>query len=214
MASAQSSIWKDAPELAIPDVPALLCDSSDLWLCYAVARTASGRFAIVRFVDVIDHRLSPINDEGLGEHPYAAAGLRFYAFNEITGSDETIEWSALKARHCAVTFKDNTLDVVARDAKVVARDLRASSPTAALLVFCTMGQANKLLPPRTGVMRFSLVSHYPFLWGLAVLLAFVVISAAAAFLNLAIFPPIFRLLGRSTGKQRVTNSEPRDDHAA
>lgn len=128
MPSPQSSVWKDAPELAIPDVPALLCDSSDLWLAY---RSHRG-YAVVQFIDAFDHRLSPINDEGLGSHPYAEAGLQFYAFNEITGSSETIEWSALRARHWAVTFKDNTLDVVASDAKVVARDLQASSPTAAL----------------------------------------------------------------------------------
>jgi hypothetical protein len=131
MSSPQSSVWKDAPELAIPDVPALLCDSSDLWLAY---RSHQG-YAIVRFVGVIDHRLSPINDEGLGKHPYASAGLRFYEFNEITGSAESVRWSAFRARHWAVTFKDNTLDVVAEDAKVVARDLHASSPTAALFEF-------------------------------------------------------------------------------
>lgn len=135
MASPQSSVWPDAPELAIPDVPALLCDSSDLWLCYAMAHTPARRYAIVQFTDVIDHRLSPINDEGIGSHPYAKTGLQFYAFNEITGSAETIEWSALRARHWAVTFKDNTLDVVAGGAKVVARDVEAGSPTAALIGF-------------------------------------------------------------------------------
>jgi len=131
MPSPQSSVWKDAPELAIPDLPALLCDSDDLWLAY---RSDQG-YAIVQFIDVFDHRLSPINDEGLGKHPYASAGLQFYAFNEITVSAETERWAGLKARHWAVTFKDNTLDVVASDAKVVARDLQASSPTAALFDF-------------------------------------------------------------------------------
>jgi hypothetical protein len=131
MTSPQSSVWKDAPEPAIPDVPALLCDSSDLWLAY---RSYRG-YAIVQFVDVIDHRLSPINDEGIGKHPYAKAGLQFYAFNEITGSAETAEWSALRARHWSVTFKDNTLDVIASDAKVIARDLHADSPTTALFQF-------------------------------------------------------------------------------
>lgn len=130
-ASPKSSVWQDAPELAIPDVPAVFCDSSDLWLAYR----SHGGYAIVRFVGTIDHRLSPINDEGLGKHPYAKAGLQFYAFNEITGSAEAVRWSALRARHWAVTFKDNTLDVVASDAKVVARDLQASSPTAALFEF-------------------------------------------------------------------------------
>lgn len=135
MASLQSSVWPDAPELAIPDLPALYCDSADLWLCYAMARTAAKHYAIIQFTDVIDHRLSPINDEGLGSHPYAKAGLQFYAFNEITGSSETVRWFALRARHWAVTFKDNTLDVVACAAKVMARDIEASNPASALLGF-------------------------------------------------------------------------------
>jgi hypothetical protein len=135
MASPQSSVWPDAPELAIPDVPALLCDSSDLWLCYAMAHTTEERYAIVRFTHVIDHRLSPINDEGIGKHRYAKAGLQFYAFNEITGSAETIQWSVLRARHWAVTFKDNTLDVIAQNATVVAQDLKAASPALALIEF-------------------------------------------------------------------------------
>ncbi len=107
----------------------------DLWLCYAIAHTAAKRYAIVQFIDVIDHRLSPINDEGIGSHPYANAGLQFYAFNEITGSSETVRWSALGARHWAVTFKDNTLDVVSEGATVIARDIEAGSPTSALLGF-------------------------------------------------------------------------------
>jgi hypothetical protein len=135
MSSPQSFVWKDAPEFTVPDMKALLWDSGDLWLCYAMAHTSPLRYAIVQFPDVIDHRLSPINDEGIGKHPYAKAGLQFYAFNEITGSRETIEWSVLRARHWAVNFKDDTLDVVASSAKVVATDLQASSPMAALVRF-------------------------------------------------------------------------------
>ena len=137
--SPQSSVWPDAPELAIPDLPALFCDSIDLWLAYAMAHTPQRRYAIVQFIDVIDHRLSPINDEGLGSHPYATFGLQFYAFNEITGSREAIKWSALQARHWVVTFKDNALDVVAGGAKVVARDVDAGSPMSALIGYLLNG---------------------------------------------------------------------------
>ena len=138
MTSPKSSVWADAPELAIPDLPVLLCDSDYLWLCYAVAPiapTEQKRYAVVQFTDVIDHRLSPINDEGIEGHPYAKAGLKFYAFNEITNSAEAIEWAALRARHWTVTFKDNTLDVVAGGAKVVARDVQAKTPVSALIDF-------------------------------------------------------------------------------
>jgi hypothetical protein len=144
MSSPQSFVWKDALEFTVPDVKALLWDSGDLWLCYAMAHTSPLCYAIVRFIDVIDYRLSPINDEGIGKHPYAKAGLQFYAFNEITGSRETIEWSVLRARHWAVTFKDDTLDVVASDAKVVGTDLHAHGPLEAL-VCLLREQPNKSL---------------------------------------------------------------------
>lgn len=135
MSSPQSSIWRDAPKFTVPDLKALFWDSGDLLLCYALSHTSPLRYAIVRFNGVIDHRLSPINDQGIGKHPYAKAALQFYAFNEITGSRETIEWSVLGARHWAVTFKDDTLDVVARDAEVVATGLQARSPVEALVLF-------------------------------------------------------------------------------
>lgn len=70
--------WSEAPELAIPDPPALFSNCSDLWLADETTVEPRGEvFAVIRFSRVIDHRLSPINVEGIGEHPYAKAGLRW-----------------------------------------------------------------------------------------------------------------------------------------
>ena len=115
-------------------MPAMLSDSDSLWLAYATTSEPLGNvYAVIQFSDVIDHRLSPINDEGLGQHPYASAGLKYYAFNEILDSVETKRWKALVGRHWVVTFKDGTLDVVAVSAKVVADNVIATVPVAALL---------------------------------------------------------------------------------
>lgn len=135
MSSAKATIWKEPPELATPESPALFYDASkgDLWLAYAIARSSPLRFAVVRFTEVIDHRLSAINDEGIGKHPYYKAGLQFYSFNELRGSQEAHDWISLQARHWVVTFKDNTLDVIAGGAEVMARDLEANDPAAALM---------------------------------------------------------------------------------
>jgi hypothetical protein len=134
MATPHVTKWTPAPELAIPDLPALLADSNSLWLAYATTAEPRGQmYAVVRFNDVIDHRLSPINDEGIGKHPYARVGLQWYAFNEVIDSAEAIEWRALKARHWVITFKDNTLDVLAESADVVVQALRASDPVSVLL---------------------------------------------------------------------------------
>jgi hypothetical protein len=133
------TIWTDAPELAIPEMPALLSNSQTLWLAYETIAEPRGEvYAVVRFQDVIDHRLSPINDEGIGEHQYAKFGLQWYGFNEIIGSAEVAKWSVLRPRHWVVTFKDGTLDVLAASACVIARDLRATSPLTALLSAITL----------------------------------------------------------------------------
>ncbi len=128
----KSSIWPDAPTPAIPEPPALASDSDTLWLAYFNAMDGRA-ITVVRFDSVIDQHLSPINDEGLGRHAYAKAGLQFYAFNELIHTEETERWSALKARHWVVTFKDNTLDVVAKKAEVVVASMHATSPLSALL---------------------------------------------------------------------------------
>ena len=131
MSKPAASIWTAAPELGIPEPPALVAESDRLWLAYF--RATDDAVAVVRFSGVIDHRLSPINDEGLGRHPYARAGLQFYSFNELMHTEETLRWSVLGARHWVITFKDNTLDVVAKSAEVVQQAMAATSPLKALL---------------------------------------------------------------------------------
>jgi hypothetical protein len=107
----------------------------------AYVRAEDDLVAVVQFDGVIDHHLSPINDEGLGKHTYARAGLRFYSFNELSGSEESSRWSALNARHWVVSFKDNTLDVVARSAEVVRTGVSARSPMEALLAMLHRDEA-------------------------------------------------------------------------
>jgi hypothetical protein len=135
MSEPHATMWTDAPEVAIPEPPALFGDGVDLCLAYGTtAGPAGDACAVVVFRHVIDHRLSPINDEGLGYHPYAAGGLQYYAFNEVLDSAETIRWSALGARHWVVTFKDNTLDVLAQSAQVVASAVNHGDAADALLL--------------------------------------------------------------------------------
>jgi len=131
MNRAKSSTWAVAPALGIPESPALLVESGNLWLAYFQALNES--LAVVRFTGLIDHRLMPIGDEGLGRHPYVLAGLQPYSFNELIGSEETVSRPYSSARHWVVTFKDETLDVIARTGEVIASGLTLASPLEALL---------------------------------------------------------------------------------
>jgi hypothetical protein len=52
------------------------------------------------------------------------------------------------------------------------------------------------------------------LWGFGMLLAAAVAWGLIALLNVVMFPPLFRLLGRLTGKQNTTESDESHDEAA
>jgi hypothetical protein len=132
MAKVISSIWHVAPELGIPESPAILAESDTLWVAYFKPQNET--LAVVRFTGLIDHRLAPINDQGLGRHRYVASGLQPYSFNELVGTEETQYWRALAARHWVITCKDQTLDVIARGGEVVSADVAAISPFDALML--------------------------------------------------------------------------------
>lgn len=126
-----SSIWCAAPELGTPESPAILAESANLWIAYF--QPGNETLAVVKFTGLIDHRLAPINDQGLGRHRYVQSGLQPYSFNELTGTEETNCWQTLRARHWVVTFQDETLDVIACGGEVVSCGLTAASPLEALI---------------------------------------------------------------------------------
>jgi hypothetical protein len=130
----QTKIWRDPPPLAMPNDPAFVTDCSNAWIAYETANDDEGVYAVVKFGGVIDLHLTPINDEGLGSHPYAKLGIRCYEFNELFDTAETRRWATIGGRQFAITFKDVTIDVIARTASVLATELRSVSANAALLI--------------------------------------------------------------------------------
>ena len=134
MSKPSAVVWNTPPKFSLYDDPAIITDSHDLWLGYLLQESPDDNtYAIIHFQDVVDHRLSPINDEGFGQHKYATAGLKVYEFQEIVNSEEALRWKTLQVRHWVVTFKDQTLDVLARDCQVAVRSVAATSPLAAVL---------------------------------------------------------------------------------
>ena len=75
--------------------------------------------AVLRFDGVTWHQFGAPNDEALPTHPLYAVGLGYYGFWEVLDSPRVPVGSAL--RHWAVTFHDETLEVVAASAFVVSR---------------------------------------------------------------------------------------------
>ena len=119
-------------------IPPIATDSHDLWLGYLrQGSPEDNMFSIVHFAHVVDHRLSPFNDEGLDQHKYATAGLQVYKFHEILKSEEAERWKTLGIHHWVVTFKDVTLDVLAETSEVAVRSAQATSPLAAVVEHLT-----------------------------------------------------------------------------
>jgi hypothetical protein len=114
-------------DVGAPD-PTLLADGLTLWVAYRISCDADDCFAVVRFDGVTEHRLGPPGDERIGEHPLYGRGLQFYAFHEVWGAMP----DAYAPRRWVVTFHDETLEVSASRAVVVARGVGAPSARGAL----------------------------------------------------------------------------------
>jgi hypothetical protein len=132
MNHARVLICDQAPIISIPEPPAIFSDTDDLLVSY---ESDSQDFVIIRFEFCIEHQLTSINDEGLEKHPYAKLGLNFYSFHEIINSPEIEKWEALKIKHFILTFKDNTLDVLARSFSMESRFSDQTSAASAIIRF-------------------------------------------------------------------------------
>lgn len=126
---------RDVPHVPAPDSVAsgevFLSDSSAL-LRYTAAFTEGAGDVEARFSGVCAFYRGAPNDEALGGHRLWGKGLRHYSFQEVLNSDWIAELERRNRvhprhsadvfnslRHFVVTFKDETVECVARtlDAK-------------------------------------------------------------------------------------------------
>ncbi len=130
-----SFCWESAPGMGTPESSttslALLADDEKLWLCFPSVQP--GCMSVVIFEGYVEHQLSSLDPSTLKNHPYASAGLKPYAFNELSQSVQAVYWAPLGARHWVVSLWDSTLDIVARRVAVVSENIKTASPRAALL---------------------------------------------------------------------------------
>jgi hypothetical protein len=128
--------WIEPPAMnSGAPAPALCSDESGLTCGYVIGAThpESGRTAILRFEGVLYYAMGFPNDEVLHAHPLYANGLGFYGFYVIEGSPLIADLDRRnqehkrhvtgayiqRFRHWIITFHDETLEVVARDARFV-----------------------------------------------------------------------------------------------
>ena len=135
-ARAKVAKWSEPPAMdSGAPVPAIYSDESGLTCAYVIGAThpESGHTAILHFKGVLYYAMGYPNDEVLNAHPLHANGLGFYGFYVIEDSPliadldrrnqvhkRHVAGAYIKRfRHWIITFHDETLEVVARDARFV-----------------------------------------------------------------------------------------------
>ncbi len=88
-----------------------------------------GYCAVLRFTGVESLTLGPPEADRLHEHPLHDAGLEPYSFQVVEDSDEATDG---ETAHWIVTFRDETLEVIAEDADVLEARIDVNAPEQAL----------------------------------------------------------------------------------
>ncbi|MCA1440375.1 hypothetical protein I6F07_09145 [Ensifer sp. IC4062] len=114
-----SSPQEAFPELGTAANPAVLYDGNDAFVCYEASVRSGGGNVVLKFGDVIDFRIKPVNVEGLKECRYP---VNPWAFNEVVGGEETARWKALNPRLWLISFNDVMIEVLFETVSLVSHD--------------------------------------------------------------------------------------------
>jgi hypothetical protein len=110
--------------------PAVFYDGSDAFVCYEASERAGGGNVVLKFGEVIDFRVTPMNVEGLEKCRYP---VEPWAFNEIFCCEETIRWKVLGARLWLISFNDVMVEVIFETVSLISRDANARSQDTTLM---------------------------------------------------------------------------------
>lgn len=114
--------------------PFIVADERQVAVIYRIANSDFERygpfdeenepFCLLQFSWAAFHRLGPPNDEGLGAHPLASRGLKWYSVHEVMDSSLVAEhWPRVPAhyprRHFVLTFQDSTFECVAANCSLI-----------------------------------------------------------------------------------------------
>ena len=120
---------EDFPGVGTVANPAVFFDGSDALISYEASPRAGGGNVVLKFVDVIDLKITPMNVEGLNACRYR---VQPWSFNEIIGGEETAKWRAFNARLWLISFNDVMIEVVFETVSLVSHDKIYRSPHVAL----------------------------------------------------------------------------------
>lgn len=110
--TAKAHVLPDAPRFPTWAHPVTRIANGHLYVCFE--DHSDGWFSVVVFKELIEHRIQNITDESLSTHPFFKAGLSPYEFHVMEYSPAISENKTVADRHWVVTFKDVSLDVIAK----------------------------------------------------------------------------------------------------
>jgi hypothetical protein len=113
------------PELDTVAGPSVFYDEDDAYLCYIASERAGGGNVVLKFEDVIELRVTPLNVDGLKDCRYPVDP---WTFNEVVDGEEAAEWKALSPRFWLITFRDVTVEILFATVSVVGRTERGPRP--------------------------------------------------------------------------------------
>lgn len=128
--------WGEPPAMdSGAPLPTLYGDKTGLTCAYLIGPThpESGSTAILHFEGVLYYAMGYPNDEALTAHPLYENGLGFYGFHVVENSPLVADLDRrnqihnrhvagayiARFQHSIITFHDETLEVVARNARFV-----------------------------------------------------------------------------------------------
>ncbi|MEZ2221158.1 hypothetical protein [Rhizobium sp. RCC_161_2] len=117
------------PEVGDVANPAIFFDGEDVFLCYQISPRGGGGNAVVKFGDVFEFQVKPMNVEGLGQCRYP---VRPWSFNEIINAEEILRWRVLKPRFWMISFNDVMVEVLFESAALLLHDLQPVHPKTTL----------------------------------------------------------------------------------
>ncbi len=101
--------------------PAVLYDGNNAFVCYEASPQEGGGNVVLKFDDVIDFRITPLNVDGLEGCRYP---IKLWAFSEILGAEETLQWKVLDPRFWLISFRDVTIEIHFETVSLVRRDTK------------------------------------------------------------------------------------------
>lgn len=112
------------PELGSVANPAVHYDGNNAFICYEASLHVGGGNVVLKFGDVIDFRIMPLNVDGLKGCRYP---IKPWAFSEILGGEETSQLKVLDPRFWLISFRDVTIEILFDTVSIVSRDTEGGS---------------------------------------------------------------------------------------